>query len=211
MYTPKSFSVTDPVTLADFIDANSFATLVSAGNGIPAATHVPLLLDREAGDHGQLIGHMARANPQWKSMDAHDVLAVFHGPHSYISSSWYETARAVPTWNYVVAHVHGRCEIVDDRESITEIVERYMVYYERQHQERNKTRPANEDYVNSILSGVIGLRIAIERIEGTWKLSQNHEPSRRKNVIEQLRKLGGDERNQIADLMNEGLGQEPGK
>ena len=211
MYTPKSFSVTDPLTLADFIDANSFATLVSAGNGLPAATHVPLLLDRDAGDHGHLIGHMARANPQWKAMDAQDVLAVFHGPHTYISSSWYETDRAVPTWNYVVAHVHGRCEIVDDRESITEIVGRYMEYYERQHQERNKTRPANEDYVDSILPGVIGFRIAIERIEGTWKLSQNHEPSRRKNVIQQLRKLGGDERNQIADLMNESLGQEPGK
>lgn len=208
MYTPASFAVADPQTLAEFIDANSFATLISTGDGLPSATHLPLLLDRESGDRGHLIGHMARANSQWQSMDAQDVLAVFHGPHAYISSSWYGTDRAVPTWNYVVAHVHGKCEIVDDDESMLEIVRRYMACYERQHQEKNETRPASEEYIGSILPGVVGFRIAIERIDGTWKLSQNHEPSRRKNVIHQLRELGGDQRNQIADLMNEGLDEE---
>ncbi|MFC1757370.1 FMN-binding negative transcriptional regulator [Planctomycetota bacterium] len=205
MYTPAEFSMSDPRTLADFIEANSFATLVSYDGGFPKATHLPLLLDRDTGDRGQLVGHMARANPQWKSIDSQNVLAVFHGPHAYISSSWYETDQAVPTWNYVVAHVHGTCNIVDDRDSVLEIVRQYMDVYERQHQQANRTRPASEDYIQNILSATVGFRIAIDRIEGTWKLSQNHDPARRENVVRRLRELGGDQRNQVAELMSETL------
>src|SRR4051812_36029868 len=101
MYVPTAFAETDPAKLHDFIEAHSFGLLVSAPGGVPVATHLPLLLERSTGPHGCLVGHVARANPQWEGLDGKPVLAVFSGPHAYVSPAWYESENVVPTWNYV--------------------------------------------------------------------------------------------------------------
>jgi len=106
MYIQSNFVETDQHKLHDFIERQSFVTLVSNDGGEPVASHLPLLLDRDHGPHGRLIGHMARANPQWQSADNQSVLAIFHGPHAYISPTWYEAVNVVPTWNYVAVHVY---------------------------------------------------------------------------------------------------------
>src|SRR4051812_3811791 len=90
MYIPTAFLETDPARLHDFIEAHSFGLLVSTRVGEPFATHLPFLLERDAGPHGTLIGHMARANRQWHDLDGQEVLAIFSGPHAYVSPSWYE-------------------------------------------------------------------------------------------------------------------------
>ena len=100
MYVPSHFAESDPATLHDFIERYSFGLLVSQVDAVPFATHLPFLLDRTAGPHGMLIGHMARANPHWESLRDQTALAVFSGPHAYISPTWYAAANVVPTWNY---------------------------------------------------------------------------------------------------------------
>ena len=119
MYIPKSFQVTDPEVLAAFIRAHSFATLVSAVDGTPFATHLPLLLDQ-----GTLLGHVARANPHWQAFDGQrEALAIFHGPHAYISPTWYATGPAVPTWNYAAVHVYGAPRLIEG-EALAALVDR---------------------------------------------------------------------------------------
>jgi transcriptional regulator len=112
MYTPSAFVESDERKLHTFIEQNSFATLVTGGENVAESTaavasHLPLLLNREAGEQGQLVGHMAKANPQWKHADGQTSLAIFHGPHAYISPGWLKTKNTVPTWNYVAVHVRG--------------------------------------------------------------------------------------------------------
>src|SRR4051794_6236182 len=122
MYVPSWFARTDPAELFVFMESHSFALLVSTRDGAPFGTHLPLLLDRTAGPHGTLIGHMARANPQWRDLDGRPVLAVFGGPHAYISPSWYEAENVVPTWNYVAVHATGTFRLADDNDAVREIV-----------------------------------------------------------------------------------------
>src|SRR5690349_5446526 len=98
MYVPAPFAVTDIVRLHDFIERNSFGLLVSQVEGRPFASHLPFLLDRKACANGTLVGHVARANPQWKEAQGQSALAVFSGPHAYVSPTWYEAEQVVPTW-----------------------------------------------------------------------------------------------------------------
>src|SRR6187455_2668099 len=106
MYTPAAFAENDLTKLHDAIERYSFGMLITQENGAPVGTHIPFLLDRNGGPNGCLIGHMARANEQWKHADGSTVLAVFSGPHTYISPTWYEAANTVPTWNYVAVHAY---------------------------------------------------------------------------------------------------------
>src|SRR5581483_7907510 len=96
MYIPVAFAETNLTTLHDFIEQNSFGVLVSQFDGLPFATHLPFLLERTAGRHGTLIGHLARANPQWQQASGQTALAIFSGPHVYISPTWYEAEQVVP-------------------------------------------------------------------------------------------------------------------
>ena len=118
MYVPSHFRVDDASELAAFMRENAFATLVSVHDGAPFATHLPVLVDG-VGASLALSGHVARANPQWTSLDAHDVLVMFTGPHAYVSPSCYENPKSVPTWNYTAVHVYGRAQLVDDRGAVT--------------------------------------------------------------------------------------------
>ncbi len=131
MYVPESFQESDVAVQQEFIERNSFGLLVSHHLGSPFATHLPVVLDRTQGSQGTLLGHMAKANPQWKHFANEDCLVVFSGPHSYISPTWYEADNMVPTWNYVAVHAYGKFELVEDQESVLSILRRSVDTYER--------------------------------------------------------------------------------
>ena len=201
MYIPSAFAETEQEKLHDFIEQHSFATLVSLNGGEPFASHLPVLLEREAADQGRLIGHMAKANPQWKQADGQTVLAIFHGPHTYISPAWYEEENVVPTWNYVAVHVVGTLRIEDRHEQIADIVRRYVEFYESSRAEPWRLDSAEADFISGLVGGIIGFEIDIERIEGKWKLNQNQSEERRQRVIKALQDGGGEDQLRIAEWM----------
>lgn len=203
MYTPASFANHDQDQLHGFIDQHSFGVLVSSLDDEVVATHIPFLLDRDTGDHGTLIGHVAKANPQWKHIEGREILVIFNGPHAYVSPAWYEADNVVPTWNYVAVHVYGTVTLQQDRSSLMDIVRKTVDVYES-----NRTPPwsldsVDADFADSLLDAIVGFTIEINRIEGKWKLNQNHTDERREKVAVALRETGGHEQRQVAKLMSD--------
>ncbi|EOO38176.1 FMN-binding negative transcriptional regulator [Bacillus mycoides] len=201
MYIPKHFTIQDEETKYEIIEQNSFATLFSQHNGAPYATHLPLLLNRET---LTLSGHFARPNEQWKDSENQQVLAVFQGPHSYISPSWYETNKAVPTWNYVAVHVYGELEIVEDEQELIDSLQDLVHKYENS-KSTYSLKDVDPNYMEGLSRGIVGFRIKINKIEGKAKLSQNHSVERRELVIEELEKVGSEGGRGIAELMKKGV------
>lgn len=191
MYVPPHFAESDRNTLHDFVERHSFGLLVSRLGGGPFASHLPLLLDRTAGPHGTLIGHMARANPQWTELAGQTALAVFSGPHAYVSPTWYEAENVVPTWNYAAVHAAGPVELVEDRDALLEIVRRSVAVYEAA-MPRPWVLDTSSTLVHRLLGQIVGFRLRIDRLAGKWKLNQNHPAGRRRKVIAALQDQGGD-------------------
>lgn len=208
MYVPAAFRETDPGKLFELIEQYSFGLLVSQTEGQPFATHMPMLLDRAAGEKGRLIGHVARANPHWQTAAGQTVLAVFSGPHAYISPSWYESDNVVPTWNYVAVHVYGTFRAIEDTEKLLQIVGKYVEYYEAPLPSPWKFDPTSE-YSQKLAHSIVGFEIDISRIEGKWKLNQNHPRERREKVVKALRAGESGMDAAIADLIAEKLAITP--
>lgn len=201
MYIPSHFAVTDRQRLHDFIGAHSFGMLVSQHGDEPFATHLPLLLRRDEGTHGTLIGHMAKANPHWQSADGRTVLAVFAGPHAYISPAWYEAQHVVPTWNYVAVHVYGTLHAIHEPDKLTEILTESLAEFEDP--DSSWTFDPASEFAVKLRQQIVGFRIDINRIEGKWKLNQNHPRERREKVMNALRKRGDGDALAIAESMEE--------
>lgn len=199
MYTPSAFAETDKAKLHDFMRRHSFAVLNSHGEGGLIASHLPLLLDAKSGPNGGLLGHMARANAQWKRVEG-EVLVVFSGPHAYVSPSWYEAPDTVPTWNYVAVHAYGTFHATDEREALLDILRRSVDTYESP---RSIPWVLDESaaHVDKLLKAIVGFRIEITRLEGKWKLSQNHPEERRQRVARTLSEQADDDSRAIAALM----------
>ncbi|MFF2879539.1 FMN-binding negative transcriptional regulator [Bacillus toyonensis] len=197
MYIPKYFAIQDEEMKYETIEQNSFATLFSQHNGEPYATHLPLLLNRET---LTLYGHFARPNAQWKDSENQQVLTIFQGPHSYISPSWYETNKAVPTWNYVAVHVYGELEVVEDKQELLNSLQDLVHKYEDP-QSTYSLDDVDPDYMAGLSKGIVGFKIKINKIEGKAKLSQNHSIERRNLVVEKLEKVGSEGSKRIAELM----------
>jgi transcriptional regulator len=182
MYIPPSFRVDERGVLFDFIDRHSFATVISTVEGLPFASHLPLLLDRE---RGVLQGHMARANPQWQTFDGSaQILAIFHGPHAYISPSWYASSPAVPTWNYAVVHVTGTPHLLD-ADALADVVARTVRKYES-FQPTPWPYDLPADYRDKLLKAIVGFEIPIARLEGKFKLGQNRTTYDRAGMLAHL-------------------------
>ncbi|HEY3788838.1 MAG TPA: FMN-binding negative transcriptional regulator [Urbifossiella sp.] len=207
MYIPAAFAETDPNALHNFIEANSFGLLVTQVDGLPFATHLPLLLERTSGSHGTLVGHMARANPHWQQAAGQTALAIFSGPHTYVSPTWYEAEQVVPTWNYAAVHVYGRLQIIEETDDLMKIVQEMVWVYER-----NLPNPwsfdGSETFVHRLLAQIVGFRIEIDRIEGKFKLNQNHPVERRRKVEHALELQGGENALAIAAMMRATLSPE---
>ncbi|MBS0266237.1 MAG: FMN-binding negative transcriptional regulator [Planctomycetes bacterium] len=204
MYIPPSFEETDLETLQGLIENYSFGLLVTQADGTPVATHIPFLLERGAGPHGTLVCHLARANPQWHDAQGKPALAIFSGPHAYISPTWYAAEHVVPTWNYVAVHAYGSLQVIHAPAEIRSIVAASVRQFE-QTQPSPWELPADGEYLDKLLPQIVGIRLEIERLEGKWKLSQNHSPERQARVIDELRNRGDERAEAVADLMQERL------
>ena len=201
MYVPKMFKVTDLEEIYAFIEANSFATLVTTEKGKPIATHLPLEMKKQGEDY-YLTGHLAYGNRQWRTFDT-EVLAIFQGPDAYISSSWYEQEE-VPTWNYQAVHVYGQAIIIEKKELIEDLTIMLTKY------EENRDHPVLWDTLSSELlekelKGIVGFKIKVNEIQAAYKLSQNRNNKDFRNIIEQLRYEGNQKSEQIAKEMNKRL------
>jgi len=196
MYIPTAFRAEDRAALYDLIDRHGFGTLVTVLDGTPFATHLPWLLDRA---RGVLLGHVARANPHWKTLDGTaEALVIFQGPHAYVSPSWYTVAPAVPTWNYAAVHIYGVPRLLDETE-LLDLLGRLVSQYESG-RERPWMMDLPDDYQSKMLRAIVGFEVPISRIEGKFKLNQNRSAEDRAGVIEAL--MAGDaEERALAEFM----------
>ena len=186
MYIPKAHQISDRAILDEFITMNGFATLISTVDGSPFATHLPMILDRTESAQGVLLGHVARANPHWRAFDGQrEALAIFHGPHTYISPSWCVTPLALPTWNYAVVHVYGAPRVVDEEEWRSNLVDRLIAIHEAG---MPKPWPGEfpADFKANLLQAIVGFVIEIERVEGKFKLAQNRPLEDQLGIVRHL-------------------------
>jgi transcriptional regulator len=195
MYVPEQFAENRLPVLQDAIASAGLANLVTTGTEGIIASPVPLMLDRDAGPYGTLVGHLARGNPQWRASDtAVQALAIFMGPDAYVSPSYYETKRAtgkvVPTWNYVTIHAYGTITFSEDTEDLLRIVTRLTARYEAGRAAPWAVSDAPPAFTQSQLRGIVALRMPIERLQGKWKMSQNRTAPDRSGVVEGLRADG---------------------
>jgi transcriptional regulator len=209
MYIPRRYEEKDVEKVHAFIRENSFAILVSVLDGLPVATHIPLLLEKDEQGRDVLVGHIARGNEQKLSFAAGagsgagarvgagadggaggtKVLAIFPGPHAYVSPRWY-TQMNVPTWNYMAVHVYGTLRVIEGEElraALSRLVDNY---------ERHLPRPVEigeigEKQVTSEMRGIVGFQILVEEIQAAYKLSQNRDERSYQEVVRQLE--AGDE------------------
>jgi len=201
VYVPAHFAVEDRAAIARLVDEYPFATLVTPAAPEPQVSHLPLLLVADAGPHGTLIGHMARANPHWRHAGGVDSIALFHGPHAYVSPSWYaKPEEAVPTWNYVAIHAHGRLEVIEDgarsRDVLDALVQRF---------EGNRAAPWRfampERQRDALVGAIVAFRLRIERVSAKFKLSQNRPAADQVRVAAALDREGYAEALSVAEWM----------
>lgn len=198
MYTPQHYKKTDLAEIKDFLASNSFGILVNQINGKPWATHIPLELDVLESGEEILVGHISKANPQWKNFEnADQVLCIFNGPHSYISSSWYKEEE-VPTWNYIAVHVYGTIKILDEAAvlaSLHKLVDKY---------EKGSKNPIsiNDMSKNTMrqIKGIVGFQISVDEIQATYKLSQTR-PEDHPKIISELEETDNSGSKEIAKCM----------
>ncbi|MFM2112493.1 MAG: hypothetical protein RLZZ271_1153 [Pseudomonadota bacterium] len=191
MYQPEHFRLNDPAPMHQLMREHPLATLVAQSAEGMVANHVPMLLVPEQGEHGVLQCHVARANPLWREVDvAQEVLAIFNGPQAYISPGWYPTKRehgkVVPTWNYAVVHAWGRLRVVDDAAWLRSLVSRLTATHEAGFEKPWSIDDAPADYIDKMLSAIVGIEITITRLEGKAKVSQNQPAANREGVVQGL-------------------------
>jgi transcriptional regulator len=187
MYIPKPFEASEAVG-REIMLAHSWALLVTTGtDGAPFASHLALLWQEDGSAHGRLIGHMARANAHWKLFErAADSMAMFWGPHAYVSPTWYTPGAKVPTWNYLTVHAYGRPEIIDDTAATLDVLARLAATYEGRGPDAwtlDRLPPGNAEAQSK---GIVAFRMPISRLEAKAKLSQNRDLEDRHRVIARL-------------------------
>jgi len=199
MYIPEQYKNENEAEIKDFLQKNSFGILVNQTDGKLWATHIPLELDKDENGKDILHGHLSKANPQWESFVSYNkVLAIFQGPHSYISSSWYEKEE-VPTWNYIAVHVYGTIKIIEGEalvSSLKKLVDKY---------EANSEKPVRvEELSNKTMrqiNGIVGFIIEIDDIQAVKKMSQTRNDKDYHNIISELEKTEGADAVEVANIM----------
>ncbi|PJA60790.1 MAG: transcriptional regulator [Rhodobacterales bacterium CG_4_9_14_3_um_filter_71_31] len=204
MYARAQSLETDPARLLAAIEALRLGAFVVTRDGALTAAHLPVIATQTP--QGLILeAHVARGNPLWRAAgDGAAALASFQGPHAYVHPGWYaskaEDGRVVPTWTYIAVHAHGRLEAVHDGAWLTRHLDAITAQ-----QEADQPRPwavsdAPEDYIAGLKRGIVGLRLAVGRLEGVWKLNQHHAEANRRGVIAGMSAGGADAR-RVADAM----------
>jgi transcriptional regulator len=199
LFIPDLYKNENQEEINNFLEKNSFGILINQTDGKLWATHIPLVLDINKNGKQILFGHISKENPQWKSFaDNDEILAVFSGPHSYISSSWYDHEN-VPTWNYIAVHVYGKIKIIEG-EAVVESLKKLVDKYEQ----KSKNPIRIEDLSKKTMrqtNGIVAFEIEINEIQAQHKLSQNRDKKNKDNIILQLKKTQSPEANAIANEM----------
>jgi transcriptional regulator len=199
MYIPRRYEEKDKEKVYAFIRQNSFAILISVYDGLPVGTHIPLQLETTDDGKDILMGHISKGNEQKYSLkDGTRVLAIFPGPHAYISPRWY-TELNVPTWDYIAVHVYGAIRLIEGDE-LYAALSRLVDAHERQMPTPLHMEDIPEKTLHDDLRGVVGFQIAIDEIQAAWKLSQNRDEQSYHQVIQQLEK-GNETARAVADEM----------
>lgn len=193
MYLPRHFEESRPAVLQALMRSRPLATLVMGdGAGGFDANHIPLYLDASRGPHGVLQGHVARANPLWRQAGGGTpALAIFQGDDAYISPSWYpskrEHGKAVPTWNYVVAHARGTLRAIDDPAWLRSLLDTLTAEHEAGMPQPWSISDAPADFIEKMVNAVVGIELPIEQLTGKWKVSQNQPAANRAGAAQGLR------------------------
>jgi transcriptional regulator len=195
MYLPRHFEQNDAQALQALMREHPLACLVSVAADGPTADHLPLEYDPAS---GTLRGHVARANPLWQHAAGQPVLAIFCGPQAYVTPNWYpakaEHHKVVPTWNYTVVHAHGRLQVVHAAPWLHALVSRLTDHFEAPQPAPWAVADAPDAYVQQMLGAIVGIEIAVERLLGKWKISQNRSAADRHGVAAGLARGDADAR-----------------
>jgi transcriptional regulator len=210
MYLPKHFEETRVEVLHGLIRAHPLGALVTlTANGLEA-NHIPFEIDPDPAPFGTLRGHVARANPAWRELSRGDALIIFQGPQIYVSPSWYpskrEGGKVVPTWNYALVHVYGPLRAVDDAAWLRVFVEKLTDRHEAARPDRWHVTDAPADYVDKMVTAIVGIEISIARMVGKWKVSQNRPAADRVGVAAGLEAQGTDVAGAMAELVRGAAG-----
>lgn len=203
MYVPADFALVERDACHALIRAHGFALLATADDdGLPVATHLPLVLDPTRGPNGALIGHVARANPQAAAFDGRPALAIFQGPHAYISPMWYGTPKtSVPTWNYVAVHAYGVPRPVTDPAAVRALLARMVRDFEPEGAAGWRMEDAEPGFIERMTRGISTFEMPIDQLEGKAKLSQNRPAADRPRIIAVLGQSGDPLAAAVANLM----------
>jgi transcriptional regulator len=202
-YIPEHFRVSDDLALREFMHTYDFVTLVSSSADGLVASHVPVLV-QSAGATVVITGHIARANQHWRLMNgATPAVAIFHGPHGYVSPTWYETAPAVPTWNYGVVHAYGLPTVNEDEAFVRGVLEELVQRYEghRQNCWRLESLPA--EVYDRMRRAIVAFEMPRTKLDGKFKLGQNRSVEDRRRTIVALERDGSREATWLADFMRQ--------
>jgi len=203
VYLPPHFTETRPAVLIAHIEQHDFGLLVRNGAAGLVASHIPFLVERQ-GEQLHLLGHLARPNLQVEDLrQGGEVLAIFSGPHAYVSPSWYAAGPSVPTWNYVDVHAYGTLRLIEDEDWLRRLLQRLSDRHEAGSPAPWRMQDLPESYLKGMLKGIIGLDIAVTRLEGKYKLSQNRPSVDRPRVIAALERRGDADALAVAALMRE--------
>lgn len=201
MYLRQTFTITERETQLSVVKDVGWGCLFGVDDGIPIASHLPFMVVGDRG-HERLEGHMSRANPHWKTFSSdEELLAVFQGPHTYVTPSLSRAKNALPTWNYVAVHVYGRPTIVSEPEQVRALIGRLVEYREAEYDIPWRLDGLDEDWVANRLKGIVAFDMPIERMEATFRLMQNRALEDRERVAVALESTDDTNSQDVAALM----------
>jgi len=200
MYIPKNFLTTDQNEIVAFMKEYSFATIITAKDNYPTATHLPFIISTRE-DKVILTSHFAKANSHWESLEECESLVIFSEPHAYISPMHYEKELNVPTWNYISVHAYGQAKLITDERSTFEVLEATIENYEIGYKKQWNNLP--NDYKLKLVKGIVAFEVIITNLQAKKKLSQNKTEKEQKNIIDSLSLSDDKNERDIARYMNQ--------
>lgn len=214
MYIPPAFRQSDLPALQAQIAASGLTTLISVGANGPIVSNLPIIFDPNAGQHGLIAGHLARANPQWRESDLSiPAIAIFMGADAYVSPSYYpskrEHGKVVPTWNYSMIVARGRLEIFEDADALRAQVEMLTKRFEERFEKPWQVSDAPDDFIARQIKGIVGVRLHVESIEGKAKLNQNRSAADQEGVVAGLTLSERAADREVADAMKSRMSKLP--
>ena len=207
MHVPKPHEETDIAVLHALVRSHPLGAWVTHGDEELLANHIPFLLDSSRGEHGTLVGHVARANPVWHSFSTTVAsVVIFQGAETYITPSWYPSkhahGKAVPTWNYAVVHAYGVPRAIEDRDWLLQHVTQLTDTHEREQAQPWKVSDAPQDFTEHLMNAIVGIEIPITKLIGKWKVSQNRPEPDKLGVVAGLLTRGDEQSKEMAALVN---------